>query len=192
MYVLVLRRYETVLKVMHLRSTSFLGGDCTPRLVLSMARITLSSIPYFRLFIDCWGWHPLGTAQGEGQIIQADRNDLTAKDPQTNTSCLFMHLGDLGEEEEEGLRLEKYWVIVKKNASPRPLVRWPLDGGDQARNTNMHQFIWSKWPWDPCSSLQETAVAWLRLAAWRGEGSFPQQTSQAKPYGQTWKIIHRI
>lgn len=38
-----------------LQGTFFLGGDYTPRLVLSMARITLSSIPYYRLFIDYLG-----------------------------------------------------------------------------------------------------------------------------------------
>ena len=52
-------RYKTVLNATYLRSTVFLGRDWTPRLVLSMAEITLSSTPYVRLCSDYLGWQPL-------------------------------------------------------------------------------------------------------------------------------------
>ena len=41
--------------------------------------------------------------------------------PKIHKHFLSFHaVGESGEEGEEGLRLEKYWVIVKKNASPGP------------------------------------------------------------------------
>ena len=62
-------RYKTVLNATYLRSTFFLGRDWTPRLVLSMAKITLSSIPYVRLYNDYLGWQPLGIVPVKGQMF---------------------------------------------------------------------------------------------------------------------------
>ena len=62
-------RYKIVLNATYLRSTFFLGGDWTPRLVLSMAKITLSSIPYVGLCNDYLGWQPLGIVPVKGQMF---------------------------------------------------------------------------------------------------------------------------
>ena len=129
----------------HLQSTFFLGGDYTPRLVLNMARITLSSIPYYRLFIDYLGWHPLRTAPGKGQIMQANWNDLTAKDPHTLPvfSCTWGVWGGRGGR----AKTRKVLGHSEEECLTRAPVRRPLDGGEQARNSTMHQLVCSKGPW---------------------------------------------
>lgn len=71
-------RYKIVLNATYLWSTFFLGGDWTPRLVLSMAKITLSSIPYVRLCNDYLGWQPLGIVPVKGQMFAGTQQCFTA------------------------------------------------------------------------------------------------------------------
>ena len=129
----------------HLQSTFFLGGDYTPRLVLSMARITLSSFLYYRLFIDYLGWHPLRTALGKGQIMQANWNYITAKDPKTLPvfSCTWGVWGGRGGRP----KTRKVLSHSEEECFTRAQERRPLDGGEQARNITMHQLVCSKRPW---------------------------------------------
>lgn len=52
-------KYKSVLKTMFLQNAFFLGGACTPGLVLSLARIKLPSISYYVLFIGYFCQIPL-------------------------------------------------------------------------------------------------------------------------------------
>lgn len=185
MYILVLRRYKAVLNGTHLSPGHALSWwRLHPRLVLSMARITLSSIPYYRLFIDYLGWHSLRTAPVKGQIMQADWNDLTAKGAQTNTSCLFMHLGSLGgraktrkvlsEECLTRAREKGLWMEVSRQA-----------------NTTMHQLVCSQGPPGPSSPFRNCRALHVPCLVW-GRAASPRRPARHSLRSALKKITHRV